>query len=72
MAFEGRLLRVGANGLRSNIISHVNTNAWAGDKFVPVDSNKALASLAGEYLRAFGPARIRDFQWWAGITVGKA
>jgi hypothetical protein len=72
IAFEGRLLRVGANGPRSNIISYVNTNDWAGDKFVPVDSNKALAWFAGEYLRAFGPARIRDFQWWSGITVGKA
>lgn len=24
--------------------------------------------LAGEYLRAFGPARAADFAWWAGVT----
>lgn len=28
--------------------------------------------LAGEYLRAFGPVRIKDFQWWAGISATQA
>ncbi len=72
MAYEGSLLRVGATSLRSNKISYVTTNAWAGNKFSRVDSDEALIWLAGEYLRAFGPARIKDFQWWAGITAGRA
>ncbi len=72
MAFEGDLLRVGAKSLRSNIISYVATKTWAEEHFVPVNGDEALTWLAGEYLRAFGPVRIKDFQWWAGITAGKA
>ena len=72
MAFEGSLMRVGAESLRSNIIRYVSTKVWANDRFLRADNNEALAWLAGEYLRAFGPARVKDFQWWAGITAGKA
>jgi hypothetical protein len=32
------------------------------------ESSDALAWLAGEYLRAYGPARVADFAWWAGVT----
>ncbi len=31
------------------------------------DEEKALAWLAGEYLNAFGPIRVTDFAWWAGV-----
>ena len=76
MAYEGDLLRVGVKNLRSNIISYVSARSWAGKSagggFTEVDSEKALAWLAGEYLRAFGPARLKDFQWWAGVTAGRA
>lgn len=60
---EGALLRVGAEGLRSNQLRYV-----AGE--VPdADADEALAWLAGEYLRAFGPVRPKDFAWWAGVTA---
>lgn len=72
IAFEGRLLRVGAPSLRSNIICYVATEAWLGTTFAPVAQEQALAWLAGEYLRSFGPARIKDFQWWAGVTATRA
>jgi len=72
MAYTGYLLRVGAKSLRSDIISYVSTQTWAGGSFKAVDNEEALAWLAGEYLRAFGPASVKDFQWWAGITAGKA
>jgi hypothetical protein len=72
LAFEGLLLRVGANSFRSNIISYVATRAWALDHVADVDQDQALSWLAGAYLRAFGPARIKDFRWWAGVTAGKA
>ncbi|HUV07133.1 MAG TPA: crosslink repair DNA glycosylase YcaQ family protein [Spirochaetia bacterium] len=72
MAFEGSLLRVGARNLRSNIISYVSTEAWAKNRFPRVENTKALQWLAGEYLRVFGPVRIKDFQWWAGISAGQA
>ena len=72
MAYEGDLLRIGAKSLRSNTLSYVSARDWAKGKFVRTDSGKALAWLAEEYLKAFGPARIKDFQWWAGVTVGRA
>lgn len=72
IAFEGRLLRVGATSLRSNIIRYVATEAWLGSTFASAAHDHALAWLAGEYLRAFGPARIKDFQWWAGVTATRA
>lgn len=68
MAFEGYLLRIGADSLRSNIISYVGTEAWLGGPFPLEDTAKAQAWLAERYLHAFGPARIQDFQWWVGIT----
>ncbi|MCB9285789.1 MAG: winged helix DNA-binding domain-containing protein [Lewinellaceae bacterium] len=68
MAFEGCLLRIGADSLRSNIISYVGAEAWMGKPFPQEETTKAQAWLAEQYLRAFGPARVQDFQWWAGIT----
>ncbi|MFC2083590.1 DNA glycosylase AlkZ-like family protein [Bacteroidota bacterium] len=73
MAFEGSLLRIGAKSLRSNIISYVSTKSWIKEHSPRLESiNKSLVWLAGEYLRVFGPARIKDFQWWAGIAVKRA
>ena len=72
MAFERKLLRVGAKSLRSNIISYVSTKAWNGSNFASVDEQKAQVLLAKKYLKAFGPARIKDFQWWVGTTLTKA
>lgn len=68
MAFEGHILRVGAQSLRSNIISYVAADSWSAGKFKATDPDQALAWLAGEYLRAFGPAREKDFRWWAGVS----
>ena len=72
MAFERKLLRFGAKSLRSNIISYVSTEAWNGTAFDKIDQEKAQIWLAKKYLGAFGPARIKDFQWWAGTTLTKA
>jgi hypothetical protein len=36
------------------------------------EEDDALAWLAAEYLRAFGPARLDDFAWWAGVGKRKA
>jgi hypothetical protein len=72
MAFNRELLRIGAKSLRSNIISYISYEKWLGSKYKEPDSRKSLVWLAEKYLRAFGPARIKDFQWWAGITAGNA
>ena len=63
---EGVLIRLGAHGLRSNEIFYV-----AGE-VDEVDADAALAWLADEYLRAFGPARLEDFRWWAGVSAARA
>ena len=63
---EGVLVRLGAHGLRSNELFYV-----AGT-VAEADAAEALAWLADQYLRAFGPARVADFQWWAGVTAARA
>ena len=72
MAREGVLLRVGAEGPRSNALRYVAARSWLGGDLPEADADAALAWLAGEYLRAFGPARTEDFRWWAGVSKGRA
>jgi Winged helix DNA-binding domain len=66
MTRDGELLRVGAKSLRSNELAYV------ANELQDADADEALAWLAGEYLRAFGPIRVKDFTWWAGVTAGRA
>jgi hypothetical protein len=66
MTRDAELVRVGAEGLRSNELRYVAI------ELPPADADEALAWLAGEYLRAFGPIRVKDFVWWAGVTAGRA
>ena len=72
MAFEGHLLRIGAKSLRSNIISYVATAVWLQQPILRDKQQEAAVWLAGEYLRVFGPARVKDFQWWSGLKMGEA
>src|SRR5262249_3214983 len=32
----------------------------------------ALAELTGRYYRGHGPATVKDFAWWSGLTVTEA
>jgi DNA glycosylase AlkZ-like len=66
MTRDGELLRIGAEGLRSNELGYV------ANELADADADEALAWLAGEYLRAFGPIRVKDFVWWAGVTATRA
>jgi hypothetical protein len=66
MTREGVLVRVGADGLRSNALRYV-----AGE-IEGADRDAALAWLAGEYLRTLGPARREDLSWWLGVPAGRA
>jgi hypothetical protein len=72
MAREGVLLRVGAEGLSSNALRYVAARNWLGGDLPCANPDEALAWLAGEYLRAFGPAQPEDFRWWAGVPKGRA
>src|SRR5690606_38184384 len=34
--------------------------------------DEAIAELARRYFRSHGPATVRDFAWWSGLTMGDA
>jgi hypothetical protein len=36
------------------------------------DRDRALAELVSRYFRSHGPATLRDFVWWSGLTVKDA
>ena len=67
MTRDGELARVAAGkSLRSNELKYVAA------EIDEAEADEALAWLAGEYLRAFGPIRVKDFTWWAGVTATRA
>ncbi|MEM7038670.1 MAG: crosslink repair DNA glycosylase YcaQ family protein, partial [Bacteroidota bacterium] len=68
----GDMLRIGATSLRSNILSYVAWEAHLGAAFEPAEATMAREWLAGQYLKAFGPVRLKDFQWWSGLKAGEA
>lgn len=67
MAYEGRVLRLGGS-LRTDVLRYVSTEAWLGHALEEPDAGESLRWLAMEYLRAFGPARIKDVAWWIGAS----
>ncbi len=44
------------------------------DEWIPksrtVERDEALAELTTRYFRGHGPATVRDFAWWSGLTLG--
>lgn len=46
------------------------------DEWIPrsrsLRRDEALAELTSRYFRGHGPATIRDFAWWSGLTLGDA
>ena len=67
MTRDGELVRVAAGkSLRSNELR------YQAAEIEEADADEALAWLAGEYLRAFGPIRAKDFAWWAGAGAKRA
>jgi len=38
----------------------------------PLSGDEALAEFATRYFTSHGPATVRDFAWWASITLGDA
>ena len=66
MTREGSMVRVGADGLRSNALRYVARVIGEEER------DAALAWLAGEYLRTLGSARREDVAWWLGVPRGRA
>jgi winged helix DNA-binding protein len=69
---DGVMMRATASSLRSNSLTYVAADAWLDGGLAEVEGREALAWLAGEYLRAFGPARMADFAWWSGAPAADA
>jgi hypothetical protein len=67
MARQGLILRIGSN-LRTDRLLYVATDAWLGHPLEAADPEESLRWLGDRYLRGYGPARIEDLAWWAGIT----
>jgi hypothetical protein len=66
LRFEGRLLALAGEGLLMSPHRFVATSSWLPEELDAGDPAEALAWLAAEYLRAYGPARVGDFAWWTG------
>ncbi|CAN5742621.1 winged helix DNA-binding domain-containing protein [soil metagenome] len=67
MTRSGEVLRLSTNP-RSDRLQYVATEAWLGKPLPKVDRHTALVRLAAAYFDAFGPARVKDFSWWTGLT----
>lgn len=71
MAYEGLVLRLGGS-LRTDVLRYVSTEAWLGRPLEEPDPDESLCWLAMAYLRAFGPARVKDVAWWIGTSQKRA
>jgi len=71
LARAALVLRVNSN-LRVDQLRWVATQAWLGETLTGSDCGAALRWLGAEYLRGFGPARVEDFSWWAGLSRREA
>jgi hypothetical protein len=69
---EGKLIRVKPKTPQSNVFTYAATRVWLGREIADADPTEALIWLAGDYLKAFGPATVDDFAWWAGIQTRQA
>jgi len=49
LAFEGMLLRIGADSFRSNTIRYVSREKWLREVYAVPDAGESLTWLAGEY-----------------------
>lgn len=68
LRIEGRLVGLGGDKLRTGDVRYVRTERWTPEGLDAGGRDEELAWLAGEYLRVFGPARVEDFAWWAGVS----
>lgn len=68
LRYEGRLLTLAGDSLLMSPHRYVAASAWVPEGLDAGDAAAALEWLAGEYLRAYGPARVEDFAWWTGVT----
>jgi hypothetical protein len=51
--------------------TYVLVSDWVGER-PPLELAEVLQTLVVRYLESHGPATLRDFAWWAGLTVSEA
>lgn len=69
LSAEGRVVRAEPRGgWTSSQFRWATTAAWCGDLGEHPSAEAAAGVLAGRWLRAYGPARPDDLQWWFGWT----
>jgi len=71
LAAEGKLLYLKEKP-PSNAFTYAATRVWLGHDLPEADPAEALVWLAGDYLKAFGPATVEDFAQWSGIEPADA
>lgn len=65
---EGRICYGPGEG---NQATFVRTEHWLPAQ-APIDEAQARAELLRRYLRAYGPATLKDFAYWCGISMAAA
>lgn len=65
---EGRIVQTGARGARALFMSLDALTPPAS----PRPREEVLAELARRYFLSRGPATLRDFVWWSGLTTADA
>lgn len=69
---EGKLVYVKQPSATARAFTYAATRVWLGHELPEADATEALAWLAGDYLKAFGPATVEDFSWWSGADRADA
>ena len=72
LRYEGRVLTLAGDSLNVSPHRYIATSSWTAEGLEFEGVDEARGWLAGEYLRAFGPARWEDFAWWTGLPKGAA
>jgi hypothetical protein len=54
-----------------NAVKLIRTDQWLKSKAKPIPAGKAQHALLRKYLRAYGPATLRDFSHWSGIPISE-
>jgi Winged helix DNA-binding domain len=71
LAAEGKLLYLNEKA-PSKGFTYAATRVWLGHDLPDADPAEALVWLAGDYLKAFGPATVEDFTHWVGVERADA
>ena len=69
---EGKMIRIKPKTVQSNLFTYAAMRVWLGHELPEADPTEALTWLAGDYLKAFAPATVQDFAWWAGVPEPQA